>query len=49
VWPAAPAGIAKIDPETSAIVPLVDLGRGEYYERVWDDGIIWPSTTGPGS
>jgi hypothetical protein len=44
VWVASPNGIAKIDPTTSAIVEEIDLGRGEYYELVWDDGIIWAST-----
>jgi hypothetical protein len=44
VWAAAPNGIAKIDPATKSIVDVVDLGYGEYYELVWDDGIIWAST-----
>jgi hypothetical protein len=44
VWVGSPTGIAKIDPETATIVGEVRLGRGEYYELVWDDGIIWVST-----
>jgi hypothetical protein len=46
VWAAASNGIAKIDPATNSIVQEVDLGAGEYYELVWDDGIIWASTRG---
>jgi streptogramin lyase len=46
VWAAARTGIAKIDPATSAIVATIDLGPGEYYELVWDDGVIWVSTRG---
>jgi hypothetical protein len=44
IWAAAEHGIAKIDPGTNAIVGLIELGWGEYYELVWDDGIIWAST-----
>jgi hypothetical protein len=46
VWAATPTGIAKIDPHTASIVGAVELGPGEYYELVWDDGIIWVSTRG---
>ena len=46
VWAAAPTGIAKIDPATASIVGTVPLGAGEYYDLVWDDGIIWASTRG---
>ena len=46
VWAAAQSGIAKIDPASVTIVDVVDLGPGEYYELVWDDGIIWASTRG---
>jgi hypothetical protein len=46
VWAAAETGIAKIDPATKSIVDTIDLGWGEYYELVWDDGIIWVSTRG---
>jgi streptogramin lyase len=44
VWAAAANGVAKIDPATKTIVDVVELGLGEYYELVWDDGIIWAST-----
>jgi virginiamycin B lyase len=44
IWAAAREGIAKIDPASNAIVGMVDLGRGEYYELIWDDGHIWAST-----
>ncbi len=46
VWAAAATGIARIDPATNTILDVIDLGRGEYYELVWDDGIIWASTRG---
>ena len=46
VWAAAPNGIAKIDPATASIVGTVPLGPGEYYDLVWDDGVIWASTRG---
>ena len=46
VWAAAPAGIAKIDPTTASIVGTIPLGEGQYYDLVWDDGIIWTSTRG---
>jgi hypothetical protein len=46
IWAAAPRGIAKIDPETRSIVGMVDLGFGQYYELVWDAGVIWASTRG---
>ena len=46
VWAATPTGIAKIDPATTSIVDVLDLGPGLYYELVWDDGIIWASTRG---
>lgn len=44
VWAAAERGIAKIDPESRAIVGTVHLGYGQYYELVWDEGVIWAST-----
>ena len=44
VWVGSPTGIAKIDPKTAIIVGEIPLGSGEYYELVWDDGIIWVST-----
>jgi hypothetical protein len=44
VWAATPNGIAKIDPATASIVGAIDLGVGEYYELVWDEGTIWVST-----
>ena len=47
IWASADTGIAKIDPATNKIVSVVDLGFGEYYELVWDDGYIWASTRGP--
>ena len=47
VWASNGAGIAKIDPATNSIVEVVELGGGGYYELVWDNGIIWASTTGP--
>jgi streptogramin lyase len=46
VWASTPTGIAKIDPATASIVGEVELGPGEYYELVWDDGVIWVSTRG---
>jgi streptogramin lyase len=46
VWAATETGVAKIDPATNAIVGELDLGPGRYYELVWDNGIIWVSTTG---
>jgi streptogramin lyase len=46
VWASTTSGIAKIDPVTGSILGVVDLGPGEYYELVWDDGIIWVSTRG---
>jgi streptogramin lyase len=46
VWASTPTGIAKIDPPTASIVREVELGPGEYYELVWDDGVIWVSTRG---
>ena len=46
VWAAAQRGIAKIDPGTSSIVGTVELGWGDYYELVWDAGVIWASTRG---
>ena len=46
VWAAAANGIAKIDPATRSIVAMIDLGPGDYYELVWDEGIIWVSTRG---
>jgi hypothetical protein len=46
VWAATATGIAKIDPKTNTIEDLVDLGPGEYYELVWDEGFIWVSTRG---
>jgi YVTN family beta-propeller protein len=46
VWAATPSGIAKIDPDSATIVREIELGSGEYYELVWDDGIIWASTRG---
>ncbi len=46
VWAATATGIAKIDPLTATIVGTVLLGRGDYYDLVWDDGIIWASTRG---
>ena len=47
VWAAVLRGIARIDPDSVAIIDVIDLGPGEYYELVWDDGIIWASTRGP--
>ena len=44
VWAAFGSGIAKIDPATATIIGTIDLGRGEYYELVWDAGVIWAST-----
>jgi hypothetical protein len=44
VWASSLTGIAKIDPVTATIVDEVYLGAGEFYELVWDDGIIWVST-----
>jgi hypothetical protein len=46
VWAATTDGIARIDPAAAAIVDEIHLGPGEYYELVWDDGIIWVSTRG---
>jgi hypothetical protein len=46
VWAATANGIAKIDPATASIVDAIELGPGEYYELVWDEGIIWVSTRG---
>lgn len=46
VWASTPTGIAKIDPTTASVIGEVDLGPGQYYELVWDDGIIWVSTRG---
>jgi streptogramin lyase len=46
VWAAAANGIAKIDPATRSIVAMIDLGPGDYYELVWDEGVIWVSTRG---
>jgi streptogramin lyase len=46
VWASTFTGIARIDPATATIVEEVFLGAGEYYELVWDDGIIWVSTRG---
>ena len=47
VWASTRTGIARIDPATASIVEEVHLGSGEYYELVWDEGIIWVSTRGP--
>jgi DNA-binding beta-propeller fold protein YncE len=44
LWAATRLGIAKIDPATATILGTVHLGIGEYYELVWDDGVIWAST-----
>jgi len=30
----------------TAIVDTIAIGLGEYYELVWDDGVIWASTRG---
>jgi hypothetical protein len=46
VWASTPRGIAKIDPETATIVQEIELGTGQYYALVWDDGVIWASTRG---
>jgi DNA-binding beta-propeller fold protein YncE len=46
VWATTPTGIAKIEPTTVSIVGEVDLGPGQYYELVWDEGMIWASTRG---
>lgn len=46
VWAATERGIAKIDPESRSIVGTVYLGWGQYYELVWDAGVIWTSTRG---
>ena len=46
IWAAMPHGISRIDPVTASIVDTISLGLGEYYELVWDDGIIWASTRG---
>jgi YVTN family beta-propeller protein len=46
VWASTRTGIAKIDPVAAAIVGTIPLGSGEYYELVWDDGMIWVSTRG---
>jgi DNA-binding beta-propeller fold protein YncE len=46
VWASTFTGIARIDPVTATIVEEVFLGSGEYYELVWDDGMIWASTRG---
>ena len=46
VWTAATSGIAKIDPVSATVVGMIDLGPGDYYELVWDDGVIWASTRG---
>jgi DNA-binding beta-propeller fold protein YncE len=47
VWASTRTGIARIDPATASIVEEIHLGPGEYYELVWDEGIIWVSTRGP--
>jgi hypothetical protein len=47
VWAATATGIAKIDPTTRLIADVIELGPGDYYELVWDDGFIWASTRGP--
>ena len=44
VWAADFMGISQIDPDTNKIVGHLDVGPGEYYELVWDDGVIWAST-----
>jgi len=44
VWAADFDGISQIDPDTNTIVGHLDLGPGEYYELVWDEGAIWVST-----
>jgi len=44
VWAADFMGISQIDPDTNEIVGHLDVGPGEYYELVWDDGVIWAST-----
>ena len=44
VWASDETGIATIDPATAAIVGRLPLGAAEYYELVWDDGVIWVST-----
>jgi hypothetical protein len=46
IWAATQSGIVKIDPAKAAIVGTVYLGIGDYYELVWDDGVIWASTRG---
>lgn len=44
VWASTAEGIAKLDSTTGEILGVVDLGPGQYYELVWDDGVIWAST-----
>ncbi len=46
VWAATSTGIAKIDPATNSIAVVIEFGAGDYYELVWDEGIIWVSTRG---
>ena len=44
VWASDSDGISRIDPATNTIVGHLDLGFGEYYELVWDEGAIWVTT-----
>ncbi|GAA3204604.1 hypothetical protein [Microbacterium terregens] len=45
VWASDENGIAKIDPETNEVVDHIDLGTDQLFELVWDDGVIWATTT----
>jgi hypothetical protein len=45
IWASTGTGIAQIDPDSAAIVREFPIGRGWFYELIWDDGIIWASTT----
>ncbi|MCR2764095.1 hypothetical protein NQ152_11325 [Microbacterium sp. zg.B48] len=45
VWASDADGIAKIDPETNKVIDHIDLGTDQFFELVWDDGVIWTATT----
>lgn len=45
IWASTGTGIAQIDPETGNILREFPIGSGWFYELVWDDGVIWASTT----
>jgi hypothetical protein len=45
IWASTGTGIAQLDPASGEILREFRLGFGWFYELIWDDGIIWVSTT----